>query len=106
MAWAILVAAGLFEIGFAIALKHSEGFTRLWPTIWFLVFATISFLLLTRAILHIPVGTAYAVWTGIGAAGAALFGILLYAEPASFWRLFFITMLISSIVGLKLTSDH
>ncbi len=106
MGWALLLLAGLFEIGFAVALKQSEGFTRLWPTIWFLVFATISFLLLTRAILHIPVGTAYAVWTGIGAAGAALLGILLYAEPANFWRLFFITMLISSIVGLKLTSDH
>lgn len=106
MAWAILVAAGLFEIGFAIALKQSEGFTRLWPTIWFLIFATISFLLLTRAVLHIPVGTAYAVWTGIGAAGTALLGILLYQEPASFWRLLFITTLIGSIVGLKLTSDQ
>jgi quaternary ammonium compound-resistance protein SugE len=105
MAWGVLILAGLFEIGFAIALKESQGFTKLWPTLAFLVFASISFLLLTRAIVHIPVGTAYAVWTGIGAAGAAVIGIFVYQEPAHFWRIFFILTLIASIAGLKLASE-
>lgn len=105
MAWVYLIVAGLFEIGFAGLLKSTEGFTRLWPTIGFLACATISFILINRAIITIPIGTAYAVWTGIGAAGAAIVGIVYYHEPASVIRLFFITTLVASIIGLQLASQ-
>lgn len=105
MAWVYLIVAGLFEIGFAGLLKSTEGFTRLWPTVGFLVCATISFVLINKAIVTIPIGTAYAVWTGIGAAGAAVVGIVYYHEPATAIRLFFITMLVGSIIGLQLTAE-
>jgi quaternary ammonium compound-resistance protein SugE len=87
MAWAYLVLAGLFEVGFASTLKLTEGFTRLMPTLVFLVCTAASFLLLARAAQTLPIGTAYAVWTGIGVAGTALVGILLYNEPATALRL-------------------
>ena len=101
MAWAYLVLAGLFEVGFASTLKLTQGFTKLWPTLVFAVCIVASFLLLARAARDLPIGTAYAVWTGIGAAGTALVGILLYKEPATALRLFFLFTLIASIIGLK-----
>ena len=104
MAWIILIAAGLFEIGMALTLKASEGFSRLWPTLGFFVFGGISFFLLARALETIPVGTAYAIWTGIGAAGTAILGMIVFQEPATAARLFFITLLIASIAGLKFVS--
>lgn len=105
MAWLYLIVAGVFEIGFAAALKQSEGFTKLWPTFLFIACATISFILMNRAILTIPIGTAYAVWTGIGAAGVAIIGIVAFHEPTDLVRLFFIATLIGSIIGLQLTSE-
>jgi len=101
MAWTYLVLAGLFEIGFASTLKLTENFTKLWPTLIFAVCILLSFVLLNRALKDIPIGTAYAVWTGIGAVGTALVGILLYKEPATALRLFFLATLIASIIGLK-----
>ena len=80
MAWLFLIAAGFFEIGFALGLKYSEGFTRLWPTLGFMVSGGVSFYLLSVAMKTLPVGTAYAIWTGIGAAGTAVLGILLLKE--------------------------
>jgi quaternary ammonium compound-resistance protein SugE len=101
MSWANLVLAGLFEIGFASTLKLTHGFTRLWPTLIFAVCIVLSFVFLEKALKDIPIGTAYAVWTGIGAAGTAIIGILVYKEPATALRLFFIVTLIGSIIGLK-----
>ena len=107
MNWIILIIAGLFEVGFTTCLgkaKESTGSTSaLWLT-GFLVCLTLSMILLFRAIQTLPIGTAYAVWTGIGAVGTALIGILLFREPTDFWRLFFIFTLIGSIVGLKVVS--
>lgn len=102
--WAYLIIAGILEIGFASTLKLTQGFTKLVPTAIFLFFAIFSFYFLNKAVQSIPVGTAYAVWTGIGAFGTIVVGILFYQEPASFMRLFFLMTLIASIVGLKLVS--
>jgi len=104
MAWFILVLAGLFEVGFTTCLKLSDNFKNLWWSIGFFICITLSFLLLNKAVQSIPLGTGYAVWTGIGAVGTALIGILIFKEPAYFWRVFFIMLLIGSIVGLKLVS--
>lgn len=104
MAWTLLILAGLFEIGFTTFLKLSEGFSRFWPSVGFFICAIISFWLLTRATLVIPMGTAYAVWTGIGAFGTALIGILWFGDPTTAWRLVFLVLLIGSIIGLKLVS--
>lgn len=104
MAWTSLIAAGLFEIGFTTFLKLSLGFTRLWPSLGFFVCAAISFWLLTRAAMTIPLGTAYAVWTGIGACGTAIIGIAFFNDPAGTARLVFLILLIGSIIGLKLVS--
>ena len=103
--WAYLVLAGVLEIGFASTIKLTDNFTKLWPSVVFLTFAIGSFYMLTKAIEHIPVGTAYAVWTGIGAAGAVIAGIVLYNEPVNAMRIFFLCTLIGSIVGLKLVSS-
>lgn len=106
MAWLFLVLGGLFEIGFTISLKYSENFSRLWPSLAFVACISLSFFLLNKAITGgIPMGTAYAVWTGIGAAGTVIAGILLFKEPAAFWRIFFLLMLIGSIIGLKFVSS-
>ncbi|UPK70190.1 DMT family transporter [Chitinophaga filiformis] len=106
MAWIFLIIGGLFEIGFTISLKYSENFTRLWPSVGFFACISLSFLFLNKAITSgLPIGTSYAVWTGIGAAGTAIAGILLFKEPAAFWRLFFLFMLIASIIGLKVFAD-
>jgi quaternary ammonium compound-resistance protein SugE len=104
MSWIILIIAGLFEVGFTTCLKLSNNFSNLKWSIAFFVSITLSFLLLNKAIQTIPIGTAYAVWTGIGAVGTVIMGIILYKEPADFWRMFFIFLLIGSIVGLKVVS--
>lgn len=104
MTWIILIIAGLFEVGFTTCLKLSNNFTNLPWSVGFFISITLSFLLLNKAIQTIPIGTAYAVWTGIGAVGTAIMGIWLYKEPSDFWRLFFIFLLIGSIVGLKAVS--
>jgi quaternary ammonium compound-resistance protein SugE len=103
MSWIILIIAGLFEVGFTTCLKLSNNFSNVkWSTAFFICI-TMSFLLLNKAIQTIPIGTAYAVWTGIGAVGTVIMGIALYKEPADFWRMFFIVLLIGSIIGLKVS---
>ena len=106
MAWVYLVLAGLFEVGFASTIKLTNGFTKLVPSIIFLVCAIASFMLLSRAARELPISTAYAVWTGIGAAGTAVVGILLYKEPASALKLLCLATLIASVVGLKFASSQ
>lgn len=104
MAWLYLVVAGLFEVGFALGLKYSEGFTRLWPTVGMVVAGGISFYLLSIAMRSLPVGTAYAVWTGIGAAGTVILGILFLKESSDLIRLLSITLIIVGVVGLRFSS--
>ena len=104
MAWTLLTLAGLFEIGWAIGLKYTEGFTRPMPTILTATAMVISVVLLGLAVRSLPVGTAYAVWTGIGTVGTVILGIVLFAEPASALRLVCIAMIIAGIVGLKVAS--
>lgn len=103
-AWIILAIAGLLEICWAIGLKYTDGFTKLLPSIFTIVTLALSMFLLAKASQYLPIGTAYGVWVGIGAFGAAVLGIFLFQESASLPRLFFIGMLLVSIVGLKLTS--
>ncbi|WCE05210.1 quaternary ammonium compound efflux SMR transporter SugE [Pseudoxanthomonas sp. JBR18] len=102
MAWAYLLAAGLLEICFAIGLKYTEGFTRLWPSVGTMAAAGASLWLMTQAMKGIPVGTAYAVWTGIGATGVAVVGVLLFSESASPARLACIGLIVAGVIGLKL----
>ena len=107
MNWILLIIAGLFEVGFATCLgkaKESTGNTSLLWYGGFLVCLSISMILLVKATKELPIGTAYAVWTGIGAVGSVLIGIIVFKEPATFWRVFFITTLILSIVGLKMVT--
>lgn len=107
MNWIILIIAGLFEVGFATCLgkaRATNGTSSVYWMIGFFVCLSISMLLLYKATQTLPIGTAYAVWTGIGAAGTVIMGIIFFKEPADFWRLFFITTLIASIVGLKAVS--
>jgi quaternary ammonium compound-resistance protein SugE len=101
MSWVYLVLAGLFEVGFASTLKLTEGFTKLWPSLIFATCLLLGFVFLEKSLKEIPIGTAYAVWTGIGAVGTAIVGILVYKEPATALRLFFIATLVGSIIGLK-----
>lgn len=105
MDWLLLVVAGLFEVGWAVSLKASEGFTRLLPSVLTAVLMAMSIALLALALKNLPVGTAYAVWTGIGAVGTAILGMLVFGEPASFARLACIGLVIAGIAGLKLLSD-
>jgi quaternary ammonium compound-resistance protein SugE len=100
----MLFFAGLFEIGWAIGLKYTDGFTRLWPTTWTVLAMVASIVLLALAVRTLPIGTAYAVWTGIGAAGTALLGIYLFGEPATALRLACIGVIVAGIVGLKLVT--
>jgi quaternary ammonium compound-resistance protein SugE len=104
MAWIYLTVAGLFEIGWAIGLKYTDGFTRLLPSLWTLASMILSIVLLGLALRTLPVGTAYAVWTGIGAVGTAALGIYLFAEPATVARLVCIGLILSGIIGLKLVT--
>jgi quaternary ammonium compound-resistance protein SugE len=104
MAWLILAAAGLFEIGWAIGLKYTEGFTRLWPTVGTVASMIVSLGLLGLALRTLPVGTAYAVWTGVGTIGTALLGIVLFNESADVLRLACIGLIVAGILGLKLVT--
>ena len=106
MNWLILIIAGLFEVGFTTCMKLSQNFTNIRWTAGFFICITMSFILLNKATQTIPLGTGYAVWTGIGAVGTVIIGMLFFREPSEFWRLFFIFTLIGSIVGLKLVSKH
>lgn len=103
-AWLLLVLAGLFEIGWAIGLKYTEGFTRLWPTIGTVAAIVISLVLLGIAMKSLPVGTAYAVWVGVGAVGTVILGIVLLGEPANPGRLISVGLIVAGIIGLKLAS--
>jgi len=102
--WLVLVVAGVFEIGWGIGLEYSEGFTNLLPSIATVVALVISMLLLARAVESLPIGTAYAVWTGIGAVGAATLGIVLFDEPVSIARVGFISCIVLGVVGLNFTA--
>ncbi|HEX2112782.1 MAG TPA: quaternary ammonium compound efflux SMR transporter SugE [Alphaproteobacteria bacterium] len=104
MAWIVLFVAGLFEVGWAIGLKFTEGFTRLWPTLGTVASMIVSLFLLGLALKSLPVGTAYAVWTGIGTIGTALLGIVLFGESAAAARLLSIGLIVIGIVGLKLVT--
>lgn len=104
MAWFVLFIAGLFEVGWAVGLKYTEGFTRLWPTVGTAVALAASMGLLGLSLRTLPLGTAYAVWTGIGSVGTAILGIALFKEPATAMRLFCIALILSGIVGLKLAT--
>lgn len=106
MGWIYLVLAGVFEIGFTTSMRYMDWSLRPLPIIAFLICSGLSFGLLIAATKSIPLGTAYAVWTGIGAAGTALLGIAYYSEPATTWRLVFLVMLIGSIIGLKLVAGE
>ena len=101
MSWIFLFVAGLFEIGWAIGLKYSEGFTRLWPSVGTIAAMAISMGLLGLSLRTLPVGTAYAVWTGIGAVGTAVCGILLFGESAAAGRLLCLALILAGLVGLK-----
>lgn len=101
MAWWLLFLAGIFEIGWAVGLKYTDGFTRLWPTVGTAAALIASMALLAFAMRHIPLGTAYAVWTGIGAVGAVTLGIVLFGEPAGAGRLACLAMIVAGIIGLK-----
>ena len=102
MAWILLLAAGLLEIAWAVGLKSTQGFTQPWVTAATIAAMVASMGLLGLAVRTIPVGTGYAVWTGIGALGTAAMGMWLFAEPVTFWRLFFLALILCGIVGLKI----
>ena len=104
MAWVILVVAGLFEVGWAIGLKYTEGFSRLWPTVWTALAMIISLWLLGLAMKSLPVGTAYSIWVGVGAVGTVILGIVLLDEPANASRLVSVALIVAGIIGLKLAT--
>ncbi|QDV21880.1 quaternary ammonium compound efflux SMR transporter SugE [Aureliella helgolandensis] len=104
MAWLILFLAGLFEIGWAIGLKYSQGFTQFWPSVFTIVSLTISFVLLGVAVRSLPLGTAYAVWTGIGAIGTVTLAIFLFGEAANSMRLLCVALIVTGIIGLKFST--
>jgi quaternary ammonium compound-resistance protein SugE len=104
MAWVILVVAGLFEVGWAIGLKYTEGFSRLWPTVWTALAMITSLWLLGIAMKSLPVGTAYSVWVGVGAVGTVILGIVLLEEPANASRLVSVGLIVAGIIGLKLAT--
>ena len=104
MPWVYLFFAGLFEVGWAIGLKYTEGFSKLWPTLWTVCSMVISLALLGLALKALPVGTGYAVWTGIGTVGTAILGIVLFGEPATALRLACIGMIVAGLIGLKLVA--
>ena len=105
MAWVYLLVAGLMEVAWAVGLKYTEGFTRLWPSVWTAVALVLSMILLAAAVRTLPLGTAYAVWTGIGAVGTAALGVALFGESASPARVLCVGLIVAGLVGLKLTSD-
>lgn len=103
-AWIILAIAGILEVGWAIGLKYTEGFSKLTPSVLTILAMVVSMYLLGKAANVLPIGTAYGVWVGIGTVGASILGIILFKEPASVAKIIFLLMLVTSIVGLKLTS--
>jgi quaternary ammonium compound-resistance protein SugE len=106
MAWVLIVLAGLLEVAWSIGMKYTAGFTRLWPSVFTGAGIVASMVLLAQAAKSLPIGTAYGVWVGIGAAGAAVAGILLFGEPANPARIVFVVLLLVTVVGLKATSGH
>lgn len=104
MHWLLLLVAGLLEVVWAVGLKYTEGFTRLWPSVVTLAAMVASVVFLGLALRHIPVGTGYAIWTGIGAAGTAILGMILFNEPATAARIACLGLILAGIVGLKLVS--
>ncbi|WP_374986860.1 DMT family transporter [Streptomyces fradiae] len=106
MAWVLLVVAGLLEVGWSVGMKYTEGFTRLWPSVLTCAGIVASMVLLAQAVKTLPIGTAYGVWVGIGAAGAAVVGMLVLGEPVTAARIFFVCLLLVAVVGLKATSGH
>ncbi|GGE07982.1 multidrug transporter [Marinithermofilum abyssi] len=106
MAWYYLIIAGLFEMGWAIGLKYTHGFTRLWPSIFTVAAMILSFQFLSKALKTLPVGTAYAVWTGIGAVGTTILGMVLFGESRDMMRFLCILLIVGGIVGLKFLSPQ
>lgn len=106
MAWAYLVIAGLLEVAWASAMKYSEGFTRFWPSAATILLMVVSFALLSQSMKFLPLGTAYGIWTGIGAVGSAVVGIIVFGESRDAVRIFCIILVLSGIIGLKLTSSR
>jgi len=106
MYWIILFIAGLFEIAWAVGLKYTEGFSKFWPSVFTVACMIISMAGLAYAVKYLPVGTAYAIWTGIGAVGTAVLGMILFNESKEFVRIFFIFLIVVGIVGLKVYSGH
>jgi len=104
MAWIYLLLAGLFEVAWAIGLKYADGFSRFWPSVGTLAAMAVSIVLLALAVKTLPIGTAYAVWTGIGAVGAVALGIVLFGDPATWPRLLCLALILVGIIGLKLTA--
>ncbi len=105
MAWTYLFVAALFEIAWAVGLKYAQGFTRLWPSVLTIAAMVVSVLFLALAVRTIPVGTGYAIWTGIGAVGTATLGIILFAEPVTVWRVVCLLLIVAGVVGLKFTAS-
>lgn len=101
MAWVYLLVAALFEIGWAVGLKYTQGFTKLWPSVLTVVAMAVSLGLLALAVRTIPLGTGYAVWTGVGAVGTAALGMVLFGEPATALRVFFLALIVAGVLGLK-----
>lgn len=106
MTWLVLIIAGLFETAWAIGLKYTEGFSRFWPSFWTIIAMVISVWLLGLSVKALPVGTAYAVWVGIGAVGTVLLGMWLFQEPVNPLRVISLLLIIAGIIGLKLASQH
>ena len=106
MAWLYLLIAGLLEVAWAIGLKYCDGFTRLWPSVWTILGMIASFFFLSQAVRTLPVGTGYAIWTGVGAVGTAILGVVLFGESISAGRIISIALVVIGIVGLKITSGH
>ncbi|MEJ8644147.1 multidrug efflux SMR transporter [Streptomyces sp. MS1.HAVA.3] len=106
MAWVLLLVAGLIEVAWSIGMKFTEGFTRLWPSVFTGAGIVASMVLLSYAAKTLPIGTAYGVWVGIGAAGAAVLGMAVLGEPVTASRIFFIGLLLVAVIGLKVTSGH
>ena len=106
MAWVYLFIAGILEIAWAIGMKQSQGWTKLWPSVWTIATMIVSFWLLSVAMKHLPAGTAYAVWTGIGATGTAVLGMLIFKEPATAARIGCIALIVAGVIGLKVVAGR
>lgn len=106
MAWLAVIVAGILEVGFATMLKLSNGFTRIWPSVGFIFFAAGSFSLLSWSLKTLPIGTAYAVWTGIGAAGTAILGMLVFKDPASLLRIMAIILILAGVILLNVSNSN